>query len=359
MGFDVVIKNGRIWDGECFLTCLQDVAVREGKIVAIGKDLGDSALTFDVKGAIVSCGLIDIHMHVKGCCNDIYGTPAEMTCFPFGVTTAVEAWADKEANAILDNMLLDTFVFVGVNVRDNHADFTATERLIEHYQNRVLGLKVCLDTSNPAIVDETPLREACAYAHKRGLRVLVHTTGSPVPMQTIFEVLGAGDICTHVFHGGVNNVSEDDYQCLAFAKKKGIILDNGMAGGVHTDFAVARGAVERGALADTISTDVTRVSAFVRGGNYGITLCMSIMRALGMSDNDIFKSVTSAPAKVLGAKDISGRLRVGDNADIAVIRYALAPFEIYDKQSNCVKDDYGYVNALTLKKGTVVYRSNI
>ena len=136
-------------------------------------------------------------------------------------------------------------------------------------------------------------------------------------------------------------------------------LDNGMAGGVHTDFAVARGAVERGALADTISTDVTRVSAFVRGGNYGITLCMSIMRALGMSENDVFKSVTSAPAKVLGAKDISGRLRVGDNADIAVIRYALAPFEIYDKQSNCVKVDYGYVNALTLKKGTAVDRSNI
>lgn len=359
MDFDVVIKNGRIWNGEFFYAELQDVAIREGKIVEIGKHLDATPLCFDAQGAIVSCGLIDLHMHIRGCCNDVYGIPAEMTCFPFGVTTAVEAWTDKDGAAILDNMLLDTFVFVGVNVKDNHADFTDTERLIDRYKSRVLGLKICLDTSNPAIVDETPLQEICEYARERGLRVLVHSTGSPVSMQRLFEILSEDDICTHVFHGGVNNVSQDGYQCLAFAKKKGIVLDNGMAGGVHTDFAVARGAVERGIFADTISTDITRMSAFVRGGNYGMTLCMGIMRSLGMSEEEIFKAVTSSPARILKRENALGILNVGCKADIAVIRYGYSPFEIRDRQGNCVKDDYGYANVLTLKNGSVVYRSNI
>ena len=359
MSFDCIIQNGRIWNGDAFLPHLQDIAIADGKIAQIGNGLEGAHTVFDAKGAIVSCGLVDIHTHMKGCGNEYFGMPAETVCFPFGVTTAVEAWADRDGNALLENMLLDTCVFVGVGVVDNHADFTLTEKILPAYKKRAIGVKLCFDKSNPEIIDETPLRETCLFARKKGLKVLVHSTGSPVCMRKIFEILDKGDICTHIFHGGQNGVLDDDLECMAYARKKGIVLDNGMAGGVHTDFFVAKRAIEKGVLPDTISTDITKVSAFTRGGNYGMTLCMSIMRTLGMDESEIFKAVTSTPAKVIGKTVDTGCFQVGGIADIAIIRYQNAPFAIYDKQGNCVKDDYGYVNLLTLKNGLPVFRANM
>ena len=359
MNFDCIIKNGRIWDGKNFLSNLQDVAIADGKIAKIKNGLDGAPICIDAKGAIISCGLVDIHTHMKGCGSEYFGMPAETVCFPFGVTTAVEAWADRDGNALLDNMLLDTCVFLGVGIVDNRADFTLAERLLPVYKQRAIGLKLCFDKSNPALIDETPLRETCSYAKEKGLKVLVHSTGAPVSMRKIFEILDKGDICTHVFHGGEHSVLEDGCECMTYAQKKGIVLDNGMAGGVHTDFSVVKHAIEKGILPDTISSDITKVSAFTRGGNYGLTLCMSIMRSLGMNETEIFKAVTSTPAKVIGKTDKAGYLKVGGSADISVMRYQNAPFEIYDRQGNCVKDESAYVNLLTLKNGLPVFRANI
>lgn len=359
MSFDCIIKNGKIWNGREFLTGLNDVGIVGDKITKIGKVIDESKFVFEVNGAIVSCGLIDLHTHIKGCGSEYFGIPAELSCFPFGVTTAVEAWTDKDGNKILDNMLLDTFVFLGVGIINNHADFSVAEKLAQVYGKRVLGYKLCFDKSNLEIIDETPLIETCEYAKDRGLKTLVHSTGSPVPMKRVFEILNKGDICTHIFHGGENSVSKDDYECLRLARKKGIILDNGMAGGVHTDFSIAKKAIEKGELPDTISTDITKVSAFIRGGNYGMTLCMSIMRELGMDETEILKAVTSMSAKVINQEDIKGSLEVGKKADVSVLDYRKNPFEIYDRAGNCVKSDYSYVNLLTIKNGQVVFRANI
>ena len=359
MRFDCVIRNGKIWDGENLFSELQDVAIKDGKIAVIGNVVDETELLFDAKGGIVSCGFVDIHMHMKGCCSDIFGIPAEIASFPFGVTTAVEAWADKDGGVVLDNLLLDAFVFVGVNVVKNHADLKNTEKLLSVYKNRAIGLKICFDRSNLAVVDETPLKEVCAYAQEKKLKVLVHTTGTPVPMQRVLEILNKGDICSHIFHGGEFTVADDDYVCLSYAKQKGIVLDNAMAGGVHTDFAVAKGAIEAGLLSDTISTDITRLSAFKRGGNYGMTMCISIMRELGVAENELFKAITGSAAKSIGIEKIAGKLEVGRKADIAVIRYEHSPFKISDKWGNCVQSDYGYKNLLTIKNGNVVFRTNI
>lgn len=359
MNFDCIIKNGKIWNGYEFLEGLNDVGIVGDKISKISNNIIDDAkFIFNANGAIVSCGLIDLHVHIKGCGSEYFGMPAEISCFPFGVTTAVEAWTDRDGTKILDNMLLDTFVFLGVGISNNHADFSTVEKLISVYGNRVLGVKLCFDKSNLEIIDETPLKETCEYAKEKGLRTLVHSTGSPVPMKRVFEILNKGDICTHVFHGGENSIY-DNFECLKLAKDKGIVLDNGMAGGVHTDFSIAKRAIYNGQLPDTISTDITKVSAFIRGGNYGMTLCMSIMRKLGMEEEKILKAVTSTPAKIINQEDCKGKLDIDKKADISVIDYRNSPFKIYDKVGNCVKNDYSYVNLLTIKNGQVVFRANI
>ena len=62
MSFDLIIKNGLVIldNGEVET----DVAVKDGKIAAIGFDLGEATETIDAKGLIVSPGMLDAHVHI-------------------------------------------------------------------------------------------------------------------------------------------------------------------------------------------------------------------------------------------------------------------------------------------------------
>ena len=62
--FDTIIKNGVIHAGDGKAPIQGDIAIRGGRIAAIGQDLGDSAKTvLDAHGMVVSPGFIDIHTH--------------------------------------------------------------------------------------------------------------------------------------------------------------------------------------------------------------------------------------------------------------------------------------------------------
>lgn len=62
MSYDLLIKNGLvILENEAIET---DVAVKAGKIAAIGNDLGAALETIDAKGLIVSPGMVDAHVHI-------------------------------------------------------------------------------------------------------------------------------------------------------------------------------------------------------------------------------------------------------------------------------------------------------
>ena len=128
----------------------------------------------------------------------------------------------------------------------------------------------------------------------------------------------------------------------------------GMAGHVHTDFAVLKRAIASGIVADTVSTDITKNSAYTRGGRYGITMCMSIAKALGMREEDVFKAVTANPARALGKAEW-GVLRVGGCADIAVLSENGSGFDLTDKAGNRITGHTGYQCELTVLNGQIVY----
>ena len=86
-----------------------------------------------------------------------------------------------------------------------------------------------------------------------------------------------------------------------------------------------------------------------------MTMCMSIARHVGMSEADIFRAVTSTPAKVIG-KDEWGSLRVGGIADLAVFDYTDESFDLTDKVGNRIKSDRGYRCLLTISDGQIVYK---
>src|SRR6202049_4012901 len=63
MAFDLLIKNGRVVDGSGMPAFHGDVAVRNGKIVEIGKLRGTASRTIAADGLVVAPGFIDNHCH--------------------------------------------------------------------------------------------------------------------------------------------------------------------------------------------------------------------------------------------------------------------------------------------------------
>ena len=364
----ILIKNGRIWDGRKFLTDGQDVAVSDGKIAAIG-NLADYSARYvlDAKGAIIAPGLIDTHMHIKGCSYKATGAPAEAVTFPFGVTTAVECTAASVADAggdfgnFLDNLQLKTFVFANVEFTEIEGDIPSAVKTLERYPGRGLGLKVLLDTkvSDYRILDGTPLEKVCAYAHERGWKVMVHSSNPPIPMSEVMDILQPGDICTHIFHGGINTVADEAFLSLKKAEEKGIFMDVGLAAGQWIDFSIARAAMEKGFYPHSIGTDLVSYNAFLQGGVSGLTTAMTVMRELGMPEEKLLEAVTGSAAQTIGQEHALGRLEIGRTADIAVIGWGNVPMDMTDKSGNHLTCEQGYQCRLTMANGNVVYRQGI
>ena len=84
--YDLIIKNGLIYDGKGSEPFEADIGISEDKIVAIGKIEENSIETIDAKGKIVTPGFVDIHTHYDGQVTwDPYLRPSTY----HGVTTVV------------------------------------------------------------------------------------------------------------------------------------------------------------------------------------------------------------------------------------------------------------------------------
>ncbi len=351
----ILIKNGRVWDGEKFF--FADILTNDNLIEKIEPDITDNAdYIFDAEGKIVSAGLVDIHVHLKGIASDEFGIQAEMSSLPFGVTAVNDAGGGLGDRALLDSFALKNTVFVGADIKENHALFSNTEKYLEKYGDKAIGVKVYFDKTNPGVIDITPLKEVCEYAKSKKLKVMVHCSNSPTSMTEIIETLSSGDILTHAFHGGENSCLYNDFEAFRIAKDKGVIIDAGFAGHVHTDFKNFKTSVEAGFLPATISTDITCYSAYKRGGRYGLTMCMNIAKSVGINEKDIFRAVTSTPAKVLEKENEWGSIKVGRIADIAVFDYTDEGFDLTDNAGNSLKSDMGYRCILTVCDGQIVYK---
>ena len=86
MAYDVLIRNGTVVDGTGAPARHADVAISDGKVVAIGEVSGSAARTIDAGDCIVAPGFIDPHTHYDAqICWDGAVTPSAW----HGVTTVV------------------------------------------------------------------------------------------------------------------------------------------------------------------------------------------------------------------------------------------------------------------------------
>ena len=85
--YDILIKNGRIIDGTGNSWYRADIAVKDGKIAAIGRLTSATATeTVDAKGWIIAPGFIDVHAHIE---NSVFEKPTADNYIYDGVTTVI------------------------------------------------------------------------------------------------------------------------------------------------------------------------------------------------------------------------------------------------------------------------------
>ncbi len=66
MSYDLLFRGGRIVDGSGLPSYLADIAIKDGKIVELGRIRGGAAKTINVDGLVVAPGFIDHHTHMDG-----------------------------------------------------------------------------------------------------------------------------------------------------------------------------------------------------------------------------------------------------------------------------------------------------
>jgi len=92
---DLLLRNGTILDGTGAQGQSLDIAVKDGRIAAIGANLGPAQTTIDAAGHIITPGFIDLHTHYDG---QVSWDDTLRPSVNHGVTTAVMGMKDLIGN---------------------------------------------------------------------------------------------------------------------------------------------------------------------------------------------------------------------------------------------------------------------
>src|SRR5882672_368110 len=83
--YDLVIRHGRVVDGSGNPAFFTDLAIKDGRIAAIGRITEEAKAEIDAKGLVVAPGFIDVHTHA----DEVAEMPLAENFVRMGVTTVV------------------------------------------------------------------------------------------------------------------------------------------------------------------------------------------------------------------------------------------------------------------------------
>jgi N-acyl-D-amino-acid deacylase len=83
--YDLVIRHGRVVDGTGNPAFFADVAVKYGRIAAMGQIKAQASTEIDATGMIIAPGFIDVHTHA----DDVADAPEAQNFLRMGVTTII------------------------------------------------------------------------------------------------------------------------------------------------------------------------------------------------------------------------------------------------------------------------------
>ena len=373
-----ILKDGHLIDPASGLDGQHDIHVRDGVVEAIGADLkADSATIVDVKGLIVTPGLIDVHLHLMnglgafGVDPDIFGVGS-------GVTTVVDAgsaghslltvfrnYVTKNAKTrVLNYVNLSTLGGVtgpgySILADPRLIDEDKIEKAVDANRDIIVGIKIMATGGALGTEGLKPLARARKLGDNLKIPLLIHIGESwtkdatPPPIGDVLKYLREGDIVTHMFTahpGGLLDSTGKLWPQVRDAKESGVLMDVGH--GLHNlNFDVARKVLDQELFPDGVSTDGHRGNR--AGPVYDLPTTMAKLMALGFSLNQVVEMATVNAAKLLGRTNELGTIRVGRAADISVLRVEDREWNAVDSQKGTIPARQALVPVYAIRKDAI------
>ncbi|MGN6564677.1 MAG: amidohydrolase/deacetylase family metallohydrolase [Thermomicrobiales bacterium] len=380
---DLILRGGHVIDPLNDLDGPADVAIADGRIVAVGPNLSTegAARVLDVSGRYVTPGIIDMHAHVfHWHQRSRLSLDPHVNTFSAGVTTVVDAgtsgWKDFEVfkTKVIDTAKIRVLAFVNIvgqgmasgglgsdfehDAREMRPELAAV--VAREYSDIVVGIKTAhYWARRPFDVEHLPwtaVERAVEAGDLCRKPVMVDffpwLPERPYPT-LILEKMRPGDIHTHVFAqqfpilddaGKVNDF-------MFRARERGIIFDLGH-GAASFWYRLAQPAIQQGFWPDSISTHLH--TGNVNGPVFDMVTTMNKVLAMGVPLRDVIAMSTTAPAREIGHPEL-GHLSAGACADVAVFALDQGVFAFPDCGPANLTGRERLRAVLTLRAGRTVY----
>ncbi|HEY1676158.1 MAG TPA: amidohydrolase/deacetylase family metallohydrolase [Candidatus Sulfotelmatobacter sp.] len=383
--YDLLLKGGHVIDPANQIDDVRDVAVFQGKIAAVEKNIPaeEAGKVVDVSKFYVTPGLIDIHYHVghggaplnwftaEGRAHAIpLGIPADMA-LQSGVTTIVDAGTAgaetflQEKEEVIDRARVRVLAFLNIVANGmggglegslDEMDPKLCAATIKRFPDLIVGVKTAhYWTKEPWDAEHVPWAavdraiECAALAN-----VPVMYDFWPRPDRTYEDLLKKmrpGDIHTHVFAQQFPILLADGKlnPALAEAHARGVIFDVGHGAGSFW-FRNAVPAQKQGFIPDSMSTDL-------HAGDYNVVSMNNVMSkflAMGVPLEDVIRRSTVNPASEIHRPEL-GTLSVGKDADIAVLELMKGHFSYIDCGVAKMDGNVQLTARMTVRAGRILY----
>ena len=344
---DLILRGGHLIDPAQNIDRVSDIRFSNGLVAAIGDNLSADAHTVvkDVRGQIVTPGLIDLHTHVYWGGTSI-GVDAVELARRSATATFVDAGTSGAGNfpgfrkhviepalpvrilPLINLSFAGIFAFsrtvmVGECEDVRLLDINECVRVARENADLVVGVKVRVGRSASGTSGLSPLDMALEVAEAVGLPLMAHLDHPPPSRADVLSRLRPGDILTHCFRPFPNAPSGPNGGVrpeVMAARERGVIFDVGHGFG-SCGFATSRAMLAAGFLPDVISSDVHVLS--INGPAFDLLQTLAKFHALGMSLQQVVACASVNAARAIRRPEL-GSLKVGALGDASV-------FEVIDE----------------------------
>ncbi len=394
---DLILRGGHVIDPATGFDGIADVAVGQGRIVAVGAALAaPGAAETDVRGRLVIAGMIDTHGHVYQHVTGRFGLDPDMVGVRSGVTTVVDQGgpscmtlpgfrkfiAEPAASRVL--CFISAYLAGGLEGHlypdlygPGQVNVAATVKAARDNPDLVRGIKAHAEIGGQSRWGLEVIKLGKEISSQAGLPLYIHlgqlwpTKDAAVVdpdevVRALVPLMEPGDILAHPFTrhpGGFISAETGEVHPVVWeALARGVRVDVGH--GSHFSFDMARRTLAQGIRPFTLGADMHGYNVRVPDGSsevsanpffgvapFNLTNAMTKLLALGVPLPEVVATVTANPAAMIGLSDQLGSLAPGRVADVSVLDILPGRFDLRDNSGEVVVASEMLVPLFALKSG--------
>ena len=347
--YDLVIKNGLLFDSELKIIKNSDLAIKDNLIISISSsiDTDDATEFIDISNRYILPGLIDLHVHVWWGVAHL-SVEVDKTSLGRGVPVVVDAGSsgsntvDGFKRYVIDQSESKILAFLnisGMGQLDNDigeledirwARVSEAVTAAKSHKDFIVGIKVRLSNHIAGANDLIALERSLEAAEHLEMPLMIHIGDTKHSLDSIIGKLRKGDVVTHSFHGRKKGIIDNNGKVIDVvrdARSRGVNFDVGHGAGSFS-FDIAEKALEDGFPPDTISSDLHKYN--INSPVFDLATTMSKYLHMGLSLEEVFSMSTISPARILNISENFGILKENTEANITVLKEEEGSFNFRD-----------------------------